>query len=221
MKPPFAAVVFDMDGTLYDEALIKKALLRKFPRYLPHIQLLRDFSKIRQELAVEQFEGDVRREQTLRLSRKREIGLLEAQSLIEKVMYNLWPAAYKGLAPFPCAAEVLNRLEKEKIPFALLSQYPSWEKLFHLGLSRHNWAAVLSADELGALKPHPKPFLHAARLLGLPPEQILFLGDREDHDVCGAHQAGFLAGRIGLKKNEATAADFRFADLCEFLRFLG
>lgn len=51
----------------------------------------------------------------------------------------------------------------------------------------------VSAIEAGAPKPDPRMFHHAAERLGLPPGQILHVGDDPERDVAGARAAGFRA----------------------------
>ncbi len=48
---------------------------------------------------------------------------------------------------------------------------------------------VLSGDSLPEKKPHPLPLLHAARFFGVPPEQVLFIGDSRN-DAIAARAAG-------------------------------
>ena len=53
---------------------------------------------------------------------------------------------------------------------------------------------VVTSCEVGHGKPRPEIFQEAARRLGLPPREILHVGDRWDLDVEGALRAGFGAG---------------------------
>jgi FMN phosphatase YigB (HAD superfamily) len=39
-------------------------------------------------------------------------------------------------------------------------------------------ALCATSPEINAFKPHPKGFLHACALWGLPPEEVLYIGDR-------------------------------------------
>ena len=48
---------------------------------------------------------------------------------------------------------------------------------------------VLSGDSLPEKKPHPMPLLHAARFFGVPPEQVLLIGDSLN-DTIAARAAG-------------------------------
>ena len=49
--------------------------------------------------------------------------------------------------------------------------------------------AVVSADQVGRRKPHPEPFLHACRLVGVSPDKAVVIGDSAN-DAEGARAAG-------------------------------
>ncbi|WP_407288022.1 HAD family hydrolase [Streptomyces sp. BP-8] len=65
-------------------------------------------------------------------------------------------------------------------------------KLAALGI-RSRFEAVLCADELGHAKPAPEAFTGACEALGLPAEEVLYIGDRLDIDALGARDAGLAA----------------------------
>ncbi len=62
----------------------------------------------------------------------------------------------------------------------------------HFNLSAFVTAAVSSSDQ-GYLKPHPSIFHEALRLVGVPAEQGVMVGDSVTHDVMGARQVGMKA----------------------------
>ncbi|MEU9114766.1 HAD family hydrolase [Streptomyces sp. NPDC048483] len=65
-------------------------------------------------------------------------------------------------------------------------------KLTALGIRAH-FEAVLCADELGHAKPAPEAFTAACEALGLPPQEVVYVGDRLDIDALGARDAGLTA----------------------------
>lgn len=67
--------------------------------------------------------------------------------------------------------------------------------LSELGLIKLLDAVVISC-EVAFTKPSPVIFEQAARKLGLPPENILHVGDSMESDVAGAKSAGFQARLI-------------------------
>jgi phosphoglycolate phosphatase len=56
------------------------------------------------------------------------------------------------------------------------------------GLAKY-FEIVLSGDTLPEKKPHPMPLLHAAKFFGVPPEQLLLIGDSLS-DTLAARAAG-------------------------------
>jgi HAD superfamily hydrolase (TIGR01549 family) len=50
---------------------------------------------------------------------------------------------------------------------------------------------IIHASRFGIRKPHPAPFLAAAREVGIPPQECAYVGDRPSRDVIGAREAGF------------------------------
>ena len=55
------------------------------------------------------------------------------------------------------------------------------------------FAAVVVSEELGCAKPDPRFFAEACRALGLPPSEVLCVGDNPVADVAGARGAGIDA----------------------------
>ena len=50
---------------------------------------------------------------------------------------------------------------------------------------------IIHASEFGWRKPHPTPFLEAARRCGIMPHECAYVGDRPSRDVIGTREAGF------------------------------
>jgi FMN hydrolase / 5-amino-6-(5-phospho-D-ribitylamino)uracil phosphatase len=91
-----------------------------------------------------------------------------------------------------------------------LSNYPQWYRWIEerLGLSRYlGWTFVSCHTRLR--KPDPAAYEHAARELGLAPEQLLFIDDRETN-CAGARGVGMRAihfrGDVAELRRELEAA---------------
>lgn len=93
--------------------------------------------------------------------------------------------------PYPGVAEALERMRAASLRLACVTNkagaftVPLLEKT---GLARH-FDAVVTADAVGERKPHPGPFLHACRSLGVAPPQAAVIGDSAN-DAQGARAAG-------------------------------
>jgi HAD superfamily hydrolase (TIGR01549 family) len=82
---------------------------------------------------------------------------------------------------------------------------------------------IASSAGLGVEKPAPQFFAGIAKLVGAPPVEIAYVGDRIDNDVLPARNAGMVSvflergpwGRIHAKRDDARLADIRIKDLLE------
>ncbi|MBL1073953.1 HAD family hydrolase [Nocardia sp. 2] len=78
-------------------------------------------------------------------------------------------------------------------------------KLRAVGLLDHFGEAILCSSEYGAAKPDPSIFHAGCALLGLPPEQVAYVGDRYDVDGLGARDAGLRAHWLDRSKSGSVA----------------
>ncbi|MFF4601280.1 HAD family hydrolase [Streptomyces sp. NPDC001339] len=79
-------------------------------------------------------------------------------------------------------------------------------KLSALGI-RDYFEAVLCSDEVGHAKPAPEAFEAACGALGLPPAEVVYVGDRLDIDGLGARDAGLTAVWLDRAGARADARD--------------
>jgi len=95
---------------------------------------------------------------------------------------------------FPGFEAVLAALERNRIPWGVITNKPGWltEPLMReLGLYERA-GCVLSGDSLPVCKPDPLPLITAARRLAVDPERCLYLGDAL-RDVQAARAANMTA----------------------------
>lgn len=98
-------------------------------------------------------------------------------------------------AAFPDAPPLLEALTG-RIALGVVSNSALAHQVYKLdavGLLPHFGEAVLCSQEHGAPKPDPSIFLAGCALLGLPPNQVAYVGDRYDTDGLGARDAGLRA----------------------------
>jgi HAD superfamily hydrolase (TIGR01549 family) len=85
----------------------------------------------------------------------------------------------------------LTFLERQGIQIGVFSDYLVLDKLRALGLAERMSLALSATDpEINAFKPRPKGFLYACALWGLPPAEVLYIGDRPEIDAVDATNAG-------------------------------
>ncbi len=97
----------------------------------------------------------------------------------------------------PAACAVLDALEQAGLPVGIVTN--GHDEKHHtldlLGL-RQRTACVLVSQTAGRRKPDPTLFVQAARCLGVPPAQILFVGDTLRQDIGGAQAAGMATAWV-------------------------
>ena len=197
-------IIFDFDGTLFDNALI--------PFYL---------------ILANPFE--ILRLRTERLVRKRFAG---CDYVTPAAYYNAFFSVF-GKACHRSPERIQNWYMKHFMPrmirvlkkhyqlrpgvrelfrhynapnamkIAVYSDYPMLkERLEALGFDSHPNIPLYGPESFGAQKPAVRPFLRIAEDLGVTPEEVLVIGDREETDGLGAFNAGmrFFCLETGRKK---------------------
>lgn len=191
-----AAVTFDLDGTLYDARAIRwQYLLRNWSS----LRVVRVTRRVREELRITEFNNgaDFRAEETKRVAERLEVGMEQARQKIDAALHERLVLVLKKVGPRADALSALEALVKRGIRLGVISDYAVDDKLHALGLGNLPWEVRIAADALGALKPHPRAFLAAVERLGVPPAQVLHVGDRFDTDVEGARGAGLATVLLG------------------------
>jgi 2-phosphoglycolate phosphatase len=95
---------------------------------------------------------------------------------------------------FEGGSEMLEDLERRGLRWGIVTNKPGWltEPLLK-ELNLHTRArAVVSGDTFPERKPHPRPLLHAAQVLGLAPAECVYVGDAE-RDAQAAQAAGMFS----------------------------
>jgi putative hydrolase of the HAD superfamily len=95
------------------------------------------------------------------------------------------------------------------------------DRLLEKDGARSLFAATIYSMDVGHAKPRPEIFATAVRTLGIPPGEILHIGDNERTDVRGALAAGFRAIRLDVVRSggpsEAEFVARSFEELGEYL----
>jgi putative hydrolase of the HAD superfamily len=89
---------------------------------------------------------------------------------------------------------ILKQLREKGIKLGLISNVAKdVDDLFtKLGLQQH-LDFIVTSFEVGRDKPEPEIFLAALQKAGLPPEEVIYVGDQYDLDVVGARNVGMKA----------------------------
>lgn len=182
-------IIFDLDGTLYDNALIAFRLISAHPTAIFQI---RNERVVRSRLAGKDFSSPANFNQAF----FNELGktcFRPAEKMQNWYFNRYMPVMMKVLKkhykPRNGLKELLQRIDssKNKTQYAIYSDYPHAEKrLEALGLPPVKKIRFYGPESFGALKPAVRPFMEIARDFNLQPEEILVIGDREDTDGLGA-----------------------------------
>ena len=208
----FSAVAFDLDGTLYPDLYL---FVRLVPFLIKDHRLLMAMNKARIQLRqTGLYEGDFYRLQARIMG---EILNEEPETVRERtehLIYRGWEPFFKKISLFPHVRETLDAFRKAGIKMGLLSDFPPEIKLKNLNISEY-WDVVLCSEHTGRLKPDKKPFLDLAALMGMPPGEILYVGNSVPYDVKGARSMGMKAAHIRPRWKKylpAREVDFIFYD---------
>lgn len=128
---------------------------------------------------------------------------------------------------FAGMAELVTAIEQRGLPWGIVTNKPhrfTLPLMQALGYASRA-ACLVSGDTCAHAKPHPMPMLHAAELIGVAPEQCLYLGDdRRDMEAANAaHMQGIIA-EYGYIDPQADLASWQAAGAVqhppELLRYI-
>jgi epoxide hydrolase-like predicted phosphatase len=103
---------------------------------------------------------------------------------------------------------LFRRLHADGVPTGLLSN--SWGGGYPTELFSEMFDAVVISSEVGMRKPEPRIFLHAAGLLGLDPNECIFIDDIQAN-IAAAEKLGFT----GVLHDAADGTAERVAELLQ------
>jgi len=126
---------------------------------------------------------------------------------------------------YPHVKFTLVELVRRGYRLAVLSDAPAkqaWLRLCALGL-HHFFETVITFEDTGERKPHPRPFQKALAALGVTAEAALMIGDWPERDMAGAKAVGIrtVFARYGDTFNiTQSGADREIDDISELLDLL-
>ncbi len=208
-------VYFDLDDTLLDHRRAEKAALADCHEHfaahlnghhLQHIQetyhahnvpLWRDYG---QGLITK---ADLQERRFSNLLTALEVGALAPESLGDYYM-----SRYAHHWHWIEGAEDAFGTIADQFPVGILTngfKEQQRAKLDRFPVLLERSASIVISEEVGAMKPDPVLFQHATEKAGVPPEEILYVGDSLHSDVEGGRNAGWqvawFRGEFGLRED--------------------
>lgn len=188
-------VVFDVDGTLYDQGRLRARMLalvmaeaaRTANWRLP--RTLHAFRRYHETLCHQQAEDFLSRQYHL-TAEHCHCTPAEVRAIVEEWMERR-PLRHLRTYRYPGIDRLFQALTEAGKTIAILSDYPARAKLEALELKAD--LIVSAADpEVGTPKPHPAGLSRILSLTGVSPRRALMIGDRPDRD-------GEVARRLGMR----------------------
>jgi len=160
---------------------------------------------------------------------QRELGRPIDEAAIERLRdrhAELFRELSQDVPPLPGAAELLEELTKQQLPWAIATSgrmRTAATNLKSLGVDTEK-ATVITRDEVRYAKPDPDLFVEAARRLGVTTRGSYVIGD-SIWDMyaarrCGALGIGLLSGGYGRDELERAGAMRVFDDPADMLEHL-
>lgn len=190
------ALIFDLDGTLYDQGRLRRKMfldlmvgLVRNPLFIQEIKVLYAFRKNRQGLSEN-------RDDLCFIEKRQYAEVADALGLdIAKVRHivNEWifekPLKHLARCLYPGVKDLFSLLRQKQFKIGVFSDYPCEAKLRALDLQAD--VMVCATDEkVDRFKPYPEGLLFTARELGVLVKKCFFIGDRDDKDGECARRAG-------------------------------
>jgi 2-phosphoglycolate phosphatase len=197
------AVLFDLDGTLADTAPDLAAAVNKMRRSrgldLVPIDALRPLASAGARGLIGRAFGKTPEDADFPALRDEFLANYAADICIETTL-------------FPGIAEVLNALATRGVPWGIVTnkiQRLTTPLADQLGLTSIA-GCIVCGDTTPHSKPHPAPLLHAASLLDIKPDKLIYVGD-DMRDIQAGRAAGMMtiAAAYGYCGNDLPALEWQ------------
>jgi putative hydrolase of the HAD superfamily len=217
-------VVFDVDGTLYDQRTIRKGMLIQLvtaclrDRSIKSLRVVAYYRSHREKLAaaeVEGFEGRLLTQTAAACG----VSIDQVQAIVAEWL-DRRPMTLLRKARYPHLEQVFAALHARGIVIGVLSDYPVTEKLAALEL-HVDLTAWAGEPDVNMLKPNPRGLIRLMERAGARPDQTLMIGDRDERDGEIARRCGVsvwlrssrrLAGRNWFPTYDAKPFDTLLSD---------
>lgn len=208
--PPFPkcvrALIFDVDGTLYNQRALRKAMWRSLLfagcaqpwKQLQAIRFLKAYREAQEHMREKPPAGADLSEQQIALAcRRANVSRTDAAEHLGR-WFEKEPLKHLAGLTDASMQQFIQEVKARGVTLGVFSDYPPSEKLRVLGLSGlFDVVLCASSPEVGRLKPDPRGLEVSLKRLGASADSALYIGDRMDVDAPCAHAAGVHAVILG------------------------
>jgi FMN phosphatase YigB (HAD superfamily) len=206
-------IVFDVDGTLYRQSSLRRAMLVKLLRELVSnpragvatFRALRAYRRAQELLRDTHVDGSLAAAQ-LRLACQHSG---QTEDVVAQIV-----ARWMGEEPLdvlerfvePALRSLLVAARSRGLRLGVLSDYPAAAKLEAMRLTEFFEVVVCAQDaEVNRFKPHPSGLVEVLRRLDAAPDRALYVGDRGDVDGLVARAVGVPCVIVGHRGNPSAS----------------
>ncbi|MCR5612928.1 HAD family hydrolase [Treponema sp.] len=203
-------IAFDIDGTLYPQ---RRFYSKIFIHFWMNVRLFYHFGRVRKALRRSAPLPDLYRYQAILLSERMGCTTPEAEDKLKKVIYDAFPHYFEKIRPYKNVLETFKALKNAGYKIAILSDFPPEQKGELWGLLPY-CDGVYSAEKIGSLKPSKYTFGIMAKEMGVPMNNILYVGNSRKYDVEGAKNAGMKTAYLLPLWRRLLNRPLKDADIC-------
>ncbi|MCR5301524.1 MAG: HAD family hydrolase [Lachnospiraceae bacterium] len=187
----YSLYVFDLDGTLYDQPRLRRIMAFRLALYYglhPYLAgelfVLQHFRKTKDKWTENASEADIIKKVAEETNTREE----KVLQTVRKWIYDA-PLTALPKTRDDALASWIEKLRKAGKKVAVLSDYPTEDKLKALGISVDRQYGPDDA-RIDELKPSPKGLITVMADFGISAEDVLMIGDRMEKDGKCAEAAG-------------------------------
>lgn len=203
------AVVFDVDGTLYDQRRLRWAMLGALVK-AHALRPAHGWKTAAVLSAYRRAQEDLRHAAESTAAAQIEIACAKtgstpefARACVERWMESA-PLAFLPRYVQPGLPAFLEACRRRGLRLAALSDYPAEAKLRAMGIdAAFELALCAQSPDIGRFKPDPRGIHVTLERLGVPANQALYVGDRPDVDAAAASAAGIACVIVGRREAAA------------------
>ena len=187
-------VIFDVDGTLYDQRKLRFYMVKhifiyllKNPLKIREISILNEFRKQRELHSNVEIEN-LNLEQYSWAAIRCGVSSSTVEKIVKKWIFEI-PLMYVNKCRKNGIKRLFEKIRQNNIKISIYSDYPAGSKMKELELVPD--LVVSSTDaEISSLKPAPKALEYIAKYFNFQPSECIMIGDREEKDGKCAINAG-------------------------------